>query len=253
MLKTRIIPTLLWKEVGLVKGVGFDSWRRVGSAMPAVKVYNTRDVDELILLDITATMQGNQPDVDEIATLAAECFVPFTVGGGIRSLDTVRSLLLAGADKVTINSAAYDMPNLITESASCFGSQCVVISIDVRKDSDNQYRCYSHAGSVSTGYDPVEWAQLVEKLGAGEILLTRVEYDGTMNGYDLELIQQVSSAVSIPVIAQGGAGNYSHMLDALNIGGASAVAAASLFHFTEQTPLAAKEFLSQHGVPVRKS
>lgn len=253
MLKTRVIPTLLWKDVGLVKGVGFDSWRRVGSALPAVKVYNVRDVDELVLLDITASPEHREPDYQTVSELCAECFVPMTVGGGVSNLDAIRRLLLAGADKVAINSAAYTTPQLVSEAARKFGSQCIVASVDVRVMPAGGYQCFSHSGTVATGRDPVSWARELERMGAGEILLTSVERDGTMQGYDLRLIRDVVSAVSISVIASGGAGNYQHMLEAITVAGASAVAAASMFHFTEQTPKEAREYLRQHGVFVRKS
>ena len=251
MLKVRVIPTLLWKDVGLVKGIGFDSWRRVGTVMPAVKVYNTRQVDELILLDITATLGQRNPDYEAISDIAAECFVPLTFGGGIRNLEIIRNLLRAGADKVSINTASYLQPELIYEAADRFGSQCVVASIDAKRTKDGHYECHSHCGSRPTGKETVAWATELEKLGAGEILLTSIERDGTMKGYDLELIRSVSQAVRIPVIASGGGGDYGHMAEAIKTGGASAVAAASIFHFTEQTPLEAKDFLGQHGIPVR--
>ncbi|MDT8903910.1 imidazole glycerol phosphate synthase subunit HisF [Anaeroselena agilis] len=251
MLKTRIIPTLLWKDVGLVKGVAFDSWRRIGTVMPAVKVYNTRQVDELMLLDITATEQQREPDYDTINEIAAECFVPLTVGGGIRTIDHIKDLLRAGADKVCINSAAFDTPELIAEAAGKFGTQCVVVSLDVAKNPAGEYECVSLSGKRFTGRPPEEWARRMEELGAGEILLTSVERDGTMQGYDIPLIKQVAGLVSIPVIASGGAGNYHHMYEAIAHGNASAVAAASIFHFTEQTPLEAKQYLGSKGVPVR--
>lgn len=251
MLKIRVIPTLLWKNIGLVKGVGFDSWRRVGAVLPAVKVYNTRQVDELIFVDISATIENREPDYESIAEFSAECFVPLTVGGGVRSVEHVTRLLLAGADKVAINSAAYENIQLINDTATRFGAQCVLASIDVRNE-NGKYECFSQSGSRATGYSPSEWARQVEASGAGEILLTSVERDGSMNGYDLELIRQVSSAVKIPVIASGGAGNYEHMYAAIDEGKASALAAASMFHFTEQTPIEAKRFLASKGLPMRR-
>lgn len=251
MLKVRIIPTLLFKDLGLVKGVAFDSWRRVGTIMPAVKVYNIRQVDELIVLDITATLNGRSPDYDEVREFSAECFVPLTMGGGIRSIEDIKMLLRAGADKVSINSAAYKHPELITAAAERFGSQCVVVSIDARKGVGGGYRCHSHCGTRDTGLDPGDWAEQMEQRGAGEILITSIDQDGVTNGYDIDLIRRVTNRVSIPVIASGGAGNYEHLYAALNVGGASAVAAASMFHFTEQTPLEAKMFLSSRGIPVR--
>ncbi|GFO68505.1 imidazole glycerol phosphate synthase cyclase subunit [Geomonas limicola] len=251
MLKVRIIPTLLWKNLGLVKGVGFDSWRRVGTIMPAVKVYNTRQVDELIVVDISATSEERLPDFAEVREFSAECFVPLTVGGGIRELAEIKELLRAGADKVSINSAAYERPTLIEQAAERFGAQCVVASIDASRNPDGSYRCLSRSGSADTGREPGEWAEELERRGAGEILITSVERDGTMTGYDLELIRLVADRVKIPVIASGGAGNYGHLHEALTVGGAAAVAAASIFHFTEQTPLEAKKFLAAQGIPVR--
>ncbi len=253
MLKVRIIPTLLWKDVGLVKGVGFDSWRRVGPVLPAIKVYNTREVDELILVDILASRQGAQPDWESVHDFADECFVPLTVGGGITSLEHIRQLLRAGADKVSINTAAYAQPSLVDEAARRFGTQCVIASIDARRSEDGRYVCYSHAGTVATGRPAEEWGRELEARGAGEILLTSIERDGTMQGYDLELIESVARRVNVPVIASGGAGVYEHMRQAIQEAGASAVAAASMFHFTEQTPAGAKAALLAAGIPVRRN
>jgi cyclase len=253
MLKARIIPTLLWKGPGLVKGVGFDSWRRVGTVLPAIKVYNTREVDELILVDITATGEAREPDYESVAEFSAECFVPLTVGGGIRTLEHITKLLQAGADKVSINSAAYENPALITEAANRFGAQCVVASMDVRKHAGGRRECFSQSGACPTGREPVAWARELARLGAGEILLTSIERDGTMQGYDLELVRSVAEAVAIPVIASGGAGNYEHMYQSLSEGRASAVAAASIFHYTQQTPLEAKRHLAAKGIAVRNA
>lgn len=251
MLKVRIIPTLLWKNLGLVKGIGFDSWRRVGTIMPAVKVYNTRQVDELIVVDITATSEGRVPDFDEVREFSAECFVPLTVGGGIRSIEDIRELLRAGADKVSINTAAYERPELIDEAAEHFGSQCIVASIDARRNPDGSYSCMSHSGMRDTGREPAAWGVEMERRGAGEILITSVDRDGTMEGYDIELIRLITDRVRIPVIASGGVGTYGHMFEALDNGRAAAVAAASIFHFTEQTPQEAKNYLAGRGIPVR--
>lgn len=251
MLKVRVIPTLLWKDVGLVKGIGFDSWRRVGSVLPAIKVYNTRQVDELMLLDITATLNDRDPDYETIRDLSAECFVPLTVGGGIKNIEQIKELLRAGADKVCINTAAYEDPQLIVEASRKFGKQCIVVSIDARGLDNGQYECYSRCGSKPTGKHPVEWAKEVELLGAGEILITSIERDGTMEGYDVDLVRQVAETVKIPVIASGGAGKYDDAYQALHVGKATAVAMASVFHFTEQTPLEVKKYLGDQGIPVR--
>lgn len=251
MLKIRVMPTLLFKDVGLVKGVNFESWRRVGSAVQSVKVYNMREVDELVFLDITATRDERPPDFETVDELADECFMPLTVGGGVRTLEHVRRLLQVGADKIAINTAAVKTPQLIRQAADQFGSQCVVVSIDVRRHHDGTCEVYTHAGTKATGQDPVSLAQTVEALGAGEILLTSIDHDGTMTGYDIELTRRVCEAVSIPVIASGGAGSYEDMAQVLREGKASAVAAASIFHFTQQTPLEAKRYLSEQGFRVR--
>jgi imidazole glycerol-phosphate synthase subunit HisF len=253
MLKVRVIPTLLWKDFGLVKGVGFDSWRRVGPVLPAIKVYNSREVDELILVDITASAEGTVPDQDSVSDFSEECAVPLTVGGGVTSLDQMLSLLHSGADKIAINTISYSKPTLIDAAASRFGSQCVVASIDVRRSEGGQYVCFSCSATNNTGKEVVSWAKELADRGAGEILLTSIDRDGTMQGYDLELIQQVAQAVDVPVIASGGAGNYQHMIEAVTQAGASAVAAASIFHFTEQTPAGAKLAMQAAGIPVRRN
>lgn len=253
MLKVRVIPTLLWKNLGLVKGVGFNSWRRVGSVLPSVKVYNLRDVDELILVDITASQDQQPPDHESVSDFSDECFVPLTVGGGINSVDHIVRLLKAGADKVCINSAAYDDASIIDRAAAHFGAQCVIASIDARQVEPGRYECFSHAGTRPTGKDPVAWARELADRGAGEILITSIDLDGTMQGYDLRLVSSIAQAVSIPVIASGGAGSYQDMVLAVKEAGASAVAAASMFHFTEQTPAEAKRHLQQAGIPVRRN
>ncbi|MEQ1534302.1 MAG: imidazole glycerol phosphate synthase cyclase subunit [Burkholderiaceae bacterium] len=253
MLKVRVIPTLLWKQFGLVKGVGFDSWRRVGPVLPAIKVYNQREVDELVLVDIVAHLSEDDPDFESIDEFGQDCFVPLAVGGGITRIEQVQRLLRAGADKVSLNTASYARPELVTEIARRHGAQCVVASIDVRTNSSGGWQCFSHAGLKPTGREVCEWARELESRGAGEILITSIERDGTLHGYDLALIEAVVGAVKIPVIASGGAGTYQHMVKAVTQAGASAVAAASMFHFTEQTPAGAKAALAAAGVPVRKS
>ncbi len=250
-LKVRIIPTLLYKDTGLVKGVGFDSWRRTGSAMQTIKVYNLREVDELVFLDITATIDGRSPDFETIDDLADDCFMPFAVGGGIRTIDDVRRLLQVGADKVVLNTAAIESPGLIQQVANRFGSQCVVVSIDAKKNDQGDYKVYTHSGKHVTDENPIQAARRAETLGAGEIIITSIDRDGTMTGYDINLTRQVNDAVSIPVIASGGAGSYEHMAQVLKEGRVSAVAAASIFHFTQQTPLEAKRYLRDAGFNVR--
>ncbi len=252
-MKVRVIPTLLWKQFGLVKGIGFDSWRRVGPVLPTIKVYNQREVDELILVDIVAHKSMDDLDFESIAEFSQDCFVPLTVGGGISRIEQVQKLLRAGADKICLNTAAYIYPDLINEIARRYGTQCVVASIDVRKDPlDSSWHCFSHAGKQPTGREVSAWAREIEDRGAGEILITSIDLDGTFQGYDLALIEAVVHAVKIPVVASGGAGNYQHMVDAVKLAGASAVAAASMFHFTEQTPAGAKAAMKAAGIPVRR-
>jgi len=251
MLKVRIIPTLLYKDTTLVKGIKFDSWRRIGFIMQAIKVYNIRQVDELIFLDITATKEGREPDYMLVDDFADDCFMPLTVGGGIRNIEHVRKLLAVGADKVSVCSSAVSNPDIINNIVDEFGSQCIIVSIDVKKHKKDEYEVYTHSGTKPTGLDPVEFAIDIEKRNAGEILLNSIDRDGTMKGYDIQLIKQITSVVSIPVIASGGAGKYEHMFHAIRDGNANAVAAASLFHFTEQTPIEAKKYLKEKKINVR--
>ena len=251
MLKIRVIPTMLHRDLGLVKGVNFDSWRRVGSAMQAVRVYNLRQVDELMLLDISATKDDHPIDIELVDQIADECFAPLTVGGGIRTIGDVRNLLMAGADKVSVCTAAVENSQLVTDIAESFGSQCIVVAIDARLRVDGTYEVHTHSGTKATGLDAVGFARHVESLGAGEILLTSIDRDGTMLGYDIELNRLVSQAVEIPVIASGGAGVASHMADVLRETRVAAVAAASAFHFTELTPLEVKRHLAGEGFAVR--
>ncbi len=250
MLKTRIMPTLLYRNFNLVKGRRFDSWRTIGNVIQAVKVYNMREVDELVFLDIAATREGRRPDFELVDDFADECFMPLAVGGGIRTLDDVQRLLMVGADKVVVNTAAVESPGLIEDIARGFGSQCVVVSIDARATPAGYQVCV-RSGTRPAPFSPAELARQAQERGAGEILLTSMDQDGTMEGYDIELIRSVAHAVSIPVIASGGAGDFDHLLQAVRRGGASAVAAAAMFHFTEKTPLEAKRYLADRGVPVR--
>jgi imidazole glycerol-phosphate synthase subunit HisF len=252
MLKLRIIPTLLYRNMTLVKGIGFDSWRRVASVMQAIKVYNMREVDELIFVDITATIENRKPDFELVDDFADECFMPLTVGGGVTQIEDVRNLLKVGADKVAINSAAVINPELIRKSSEMFGAQCIVVSIDAKKNEDGNYEVYTHSGAKPTGLDPVSFAMKMEEYGAGEILITSIDLDGTMKGYDIDLIDSISKNVNIPVIASGGAGNYQHMFEVVQKTNSDALAVASIFHFTEQTPLEAKRYLGERGISVRK-
>lgn len=249
MLKLRVIPTLLYKGYGLVKGVGFDSWRRTGSALQAIKVYNLREVDEIVFFDITASKEGREPDYELIDELADECFMPMSVGGGISRLEHIQKLLNVGADKVIINTAAIERPQFIREAADKFGSQCVVVAVDVKIKNDQFVVC-SYSGSREIKTPLKSWLLEIEAMGAGEILVTSIDKDGTMAGYDKTLIQQVVDTISLPIIASGGAGNYDDLVMAASLG-VSAVAAASIFHFTESTPLEAKKALQLAGFPVR--
>ena len=218
--------------------------------MQAIKVYNMREVDELIFLDISATAEKRSPDFSLVDDFADECFMPLTVGGGIKTSEDVKLLLEVGADKVAVSTAAFLNPSLISEIANKFGSQCIVVSIDVKKKK-NRYEVYVESGARPTGIDPVTFAKKMESLGAGEILLTSIDVDGTMNGYDVYLTKMISQAATIPVIASGGAGCYDHMLKVIAEGGASSIAAASIFHFTRQTPMEAKHYLHKFGVKTR--
>ena len=251
MLKVRVMPTMLYKDYGLVKGKGFDSWRRTGSLMQTVKVYDMREVDELVFLDIAATKEGREPDYALVDDFADDTFMPLTVGGGVRTIEQVGRLLAVGADKVAINSAAVSSPGLITQIAKRYGAQCCVVSIDFRCKAGGKVEVFIESGSKATGLDAVAFAKECAARGAGEILLTSIERDGNFEGYDLETTRAVAEAVNIPVIASGGCGSYEHMAQALKQGKASAVAAASIFHFTEQTPLEAKKHLAAQGFPVR--
>lgn len=250
MLKVRVVPTLLYRDFGLVKGVGFDSSRGVGSVMQAVKVYNMRDVDELVFLDVSATDQNREPDYALVDEIADECFMPFTVGGAVSTVEHVGQLLKVGADKVAIGTAAVEHPDVVRAASCRFGAQCIVVSIDFVRSAEGP-RVAVRSGRHRTELHPVEMARRVEELGAGEILLQSVDRDGTMGGYDLEVVASVTAAVGVPVIASGGAGVYDHLVDAVVIGQASAVAAASMFHFTQQTPVEAKQHMQRAGIPVR--
>jgi imidazole glycerol-phosphate synthase subunit HisF len=230
-LRPRVIPCLLLRGRGLVKGVRFKDHRYLGDPINAVHIFNTKEVDELAFLDISATAENRIVDLKHIEQIADECYMPFAVGGGIRTVEQTREILNSGAEKVIINTAPVDTPNFIRDAAEKCGSQSIVASIDARKNKFGQYDAHIRCGVKSTGLDPVKLAVQMEFLGAGEILLTSIDREGTMEGYDLELIKRVSKAVTIPVIASGGAGKKQDLADAINIGNASAVAAGSMFVF----------------------
>jgi imidazole glycerol-phosphate synthase subunit HisF len=246
MLATRIIPVLLRRESKLVKGVGFDSWRTVGHALQAARVHQMRGVDELVVIDIGATPDHREPDAKLTADLAQDCFMPLTVGGGIRTIEHVESMFRNGADKVLLGTAAIDDPDLIGRIATRYGRQAVTVSVDVGFDGNVWGEC----GKRVTGMRPTDYAETCEARGAGEILLNSIPRDGTMEGYDLDLIERVSRAVSVPVIALGGCGRYQHMADALRAG-AHAVAAGAMFQFTEATPKGAAHWLAEQGFVTR--
>ena len=231
MIKPRIIPVLLLHNNGLVKGIHYRNHKYVGDPINAVRIFNEKGADELFILDISATKRGGIADPGFIERIANECYMPFGVGGGIRSITDIRQLLRAGAEKVSINTAAIQRPELIKEACEKFGSQSITVSIDVKRTWRGNYCVYSHSGTIKTSLDPTKWAVEVALFGAGEILLNSIDRDGTRNGFDLELIKKISSAVDIPVIACGGAGNIVHFSQAIEQGGASAVAAGSLFVF----------------------
>jgi imidazole glycerol-phosphate synthase subunit HisF len=253
VLKTRVIPTLTLRGTRLVKTRQFGPTRDVGDPVKAPMVYDAQLADELIYLDMDATREGRSTERLEaaIARIAGVCFMPLTAGGGVRTIEDVRRVLLAGADKIAINTAAVERPALIAEVAESFGSQCVVIAIDVRRGADGRGQVWTHGATRATDREAVAWAREATMRGAGEILLTSVDRDGTMQGYDLDLIRDVATSVNVPVIASGGAGKLPDLVDALVTGQASAVAAASLFHFTDQSPIKAKAYLRRAGIRVR--
>ena len=251
MISKRIIPCLDVKDGRVVKGVQFVNLRDAGDPVEIAKKYSEEGADEITFLDITASHEDRDTMIDVVKRTASEVFVPLTVGGGVRTLDDVRNLLLAGADKIAINTAAVDNPQFVREAADKFGSQCIVVAIDARSNGEDKWEVYTHGGRKPTGIDAVEWAVKMESLGAGEILLTSMDKDGTKDGYDINLTKTVSRAIKIPVIASGGAGNIDHLLEGINSGEADAVLCASIFHYGEYTILEAKEYLSSKGVLMR--
>ncbi len=253
MFTKRIIPCLDVKNGRVVKGVNFVDLKDAGDPVEIAAAYDAAGADELVFLDITATSDARETVVDMVRKVAERVFIPFTVGGGIRTVDDFRALLREGADKISINSAAINRPELIREAADKFGSQCVVVAIDARRREDGSgWNVYKNGGRIDTGLDAIEWAKQADALGAGEILLTSMDCDGTKAGYDLALTRAIAEAVSIPVIASGGAGTKEHFYDALTEGKADAVLAASLFHYKELEISDLKDYLADRNVPVRR-
>ena len=248
----RIIPCLDVKNGRVVKGINFVNLVDAGDPVQVASAYDKAGADELVFLDITASSDQRNIVVDMVRRVAETIFIPFTVGGGIRTVDDFKAILREGADKVSVNSAAIDNPNLIAEAADKFGSQCVVLAIDAKKRSDGGWNIFKHGGRIDCGIDAVEWAMKAVELGAGEILLTSMDCDGTKAGYDISLTRTIADAVSIPVIASGGAGTLEHFYEGLTSGGADAVLAASLFHYKELEISQVKEYLAAKGVPVRR-
>lgn len=253
MLTRRIIPCLDVHNGRVVKGVNFVNLKDAGDPVEIAKAYDKAGADELVFLDITASSDARATVVDMVRRVAEQVFIPFTVGGGIRTVEDFKALLREGADKISINSSAINTPGLIGEAADKFGSQCVVVAIDARRREDGSgWNVYKNGGRIDTGLDAVEWAVKANELGAGEILLTSMDCDGTRAGYDIELTRQIAERVSIPVIASGGAGTKEHFYDALTAGKAEAVLAASLFHYKELEISEVKQYLAERSVPVRR-
>ena len=252
MFTKRIIPCLDVNDGRVVKGVNFVNLRDAGDPVEVAAEYDKAGADEVVFLDITASSDKRGTVVDLVRRVAEKVFIPFTVGGGIRTVEDFRAVLREGADKISVNSAAIDNPMLIADAAEKFGSQCVVVAIDAKRRADGSgWNIYKHGGRIDTGIDALEWADKVYKLGCGEILLTSMDCDGVKNGYDIELTKAISGLVPIPVIASGGAGAKEHFYDALTEGGADAALAASLFHYKELEIMDLKKYLSEKGVPVR--
>ncbi|RJE49010.1 MULTISPECIES: imidazole glycerol phosphate synthase subunit HisF [unclassified Dehalobacter] len=252
MLAKRIIPCLDVHDGRVVKGTNFIHLRDAGDPVELASLYDREGADELVFLDISASAEGRETMVDVVRRTAEKVFIPFTIGGGLRTIEDIRRMLRAGADKVSLNTAAVQNPELIEQGALTFGSQCIVVAIDARKVGEGRWEVYTHGGRKPTGTDVLEWARKVEELGAGEILLTSMDRDGTKEGYDNELNRLVSRAVTIPLIASGGVGNLKHMAEGLTEGEADAVLAASIFHYREYSIKETKDYLAGKGIPVRR-
>ena len=250
MLKNRIIPCLDVKNGRVVKGINFIDLKDAGDPVEQAKIYSDGGADEICFLDITASNENRETIYDVVEATSKKCFVPLTVGGGVRSVDDINKLLSCGADKVSINTAAVKNSEVIVESSKKFGSQCIVVAIDVKKNG-NIWEIYTHGGRNKTGIDAIKFAKEMEENGAGELLVTSMDRDGTQVGYDNDLMSKISSEVNIPVIASGGAGNLDHLVDGIKLGNASAVLAASIFHYGKHSIKEAKEYLDSKGIPVR--
>jgi|TARA_R110002072_G_scaffold12038_3_gene52998 cyclase len=251
MLKMRIIPCLDVKDGRVVKGVNFVGLRDAGDPVEQAKLYDVAGADELCFLDITASHENRGIILDVVRETAEQCFMPLTVGGGIRELADIRKLLLAGADKVSINTTAVTNPDFVRQAAEKFGSQCIVVAIDAKEVSPGKYEVFTHGGREATGLDAVDWARRMVALGAGEILLTSMDRDGTRRGFNLSLTRAVADAVAVPVIASGGVGSLQHLVEGVTEGHATAVLAASIFHFGEHSIAAAKQAMAAAGIPMR--
>ena len=251
MLKNRIIPCLDVKNGRVVKGINFVDLIDAGDPVEQAKIYDEQGADELCFLDITASNENRNILLESVKKTAEKCFMPLTVGGGVRTLEDIRSLLLAGADKVSINTAAVNNKDLVKESAEKFGSQCIVVAVDAKEVKENKWEIFTHGGRKSTGIDVMKFVEKMESMGAGEILLTSMDRDGTKKGYDLDLTKKVSSLVNIPVIASGGVGSLEHLHQGIKNGKANAVLAASIFHFGEFSIKDAKKYLDSKGIAVR--
>ena len=251
MLKARIIPCLDVKDGRVVKGVNFVDLVDAGDPVEQAKLYDQQGADELCFLDITASSDNRETIYDVVQRTAEQCFMPLTVGGGVRKVEDVRKLLLAGADKVSINTAAVFEPELVKKAANKFGSQCIVVSIDAKKTGDNKFEIFTHGGRKPTGIDAVEWAKRMADYGAGELLVTSMDKDGTQSGYNIPLTKAISDATSVPVIASGGVGTLDHLVEGIRDGGATAVLAASIFHFGTYSIPEAKAFMATRGIPMR--
>lgn len=251
MLAKRIIPCLDVKDGRVVKGVQFLNLKDAGDPVEIAKKYSLEGADEITFLDITASHEKRNIMIDVVRRTASEVFVPLTVGGGVRNLDDVRALLLAGADKVAINTAAVSTPEFVKDAAERFGSQCIVVAVDARNKGENSWEVFTHGGRKPTGIDALEWVKKMEDYGAGEILLTSMDRDGTKDGYDLELVRAVSEILTIPLIASGGVGNLQHLVEGVKKGKADAVLCASIFHYGEYSIGEAKNFMNKNGVEVR--